>query len=193
MAQPAIDASGTLTYTPKPNAHGTAIITVVLQDDGGGSDASPQVSFNIVISKTHRLHNALDVGARNGLDVTGSTSTQPDGFIVAGDVITVINYINAKGSGHIPESGPSGPPYCDVNFDDEVVAEDVLKIINYINSHPGQSEAEAESPDSYFDALTGASQATPANSTSGALADVFVLLATDIASSQAKRRRLSAS
>src|SRR5207237_5584059 len=31
--QPAIAANGTLTYTPKPNAHGTATVTVTLNID----------------------------------------------------------------------------------------------------------------------------------------------------------------
>jgi VCBS repeat-containing protein len=34
-SQPAIGASGTLTYTPAPNANGSALVTVKLQDDGG--------------------------------------------------------------------------------------------------------------------------------------------------------------
>src|SRR6185437_14196991 len=34
-AQPSIDASGKLTYTPAPNAFGSAIVTVTLKDDGG--------------------------------------------------------------------------------------------------------------------------------------------------------------
>ena len=33
-AQPAIDAAGTLTYTPATNAYGTATVSVVLRDDG---------------------------------------------------------------------------------------------------------------------------------------------------------------
>jgi hypothetical protein len=33
--QPAIDASGTLTFTTAPNANGSAIVTVILKDDGG--------------------------------------------------------------------------------------------------------------------------------------------------------------
>ena len=34
-APPAVAPDGRLTYTPAPNAHGTAIVTVELQDDGG--------------------------------------------------------------------------------------------------------------------------------------------------------------
>jgi hypothetical protein len=36
--QPAIDGSGTLTYTPAPNANGSALVSVKLQDDGSTAD-----------------------------------------------------------------------------------------------------------------------------------------------------------
>ncbi len=51
---PAIDAAGTLTYTPAPNASGTATVTVTLQDDGGtadgGQDTSAPQIFTITVS-----------------------------------------------------------------------------------------------------------------------------------------------
>ena len=118
----------------------------------------------------------LEPGKRNGLDVTGSTSIQPDGFIVAGDVLAVINYINAKGSGHIPDNIGAGPPYADATADDEVAADDVIKIINYINANLGQPEAEA----------TASSQPLADNWSS----DLISLLAMDIADQSVRRRRL---
>ena len=52
--QPAISAEGTLDYTPAPNAHGTATVSVVLKDDGGiangGSDTSVAQTFVILIN-----------------------------------------------------------------------------------------------------------------------------------------------
>ena len=52
---PAIDATGTLTYTPAPNANGVAHLTVTLKDDGGtangGVDTSAPQSFNITVQK----------------------------------------------------------------------------------------------------------------------------------------------
>ncbi len=173
--QPHIDSQGNLTYTPQPNAHGTAIVTVVLKDDAGGDDTSVSQQFNIVITKTHRLHNASEAGKRNGRDVTGSTTNQPDGFIVAGDVLAAINYINANGSGLIAGNNKTGPPYPDVNGDDQVVAQDVLDIINYINANPGQSEAEA----------IAAGQHEPHTPPS----DLIALLALDIAEHAVRRRR----
>jgi hypothetical protein len=53
-AQPSVSASGTLTYTPAPNANGTAIVTVYLMDNGGtangGDDTSPSQTFNITVN-----------------------------------------------------------------------------------------------------------------------------------------------
>jgi len=52
--QPAIDASGNLTYTPAPNANGSAVVTAILQDDGGtvngGVDTSAAQTFTITIN-----------------------------------------------------------------------------------------------------------------------------------------------
>lgn len=52
--QPAVSASGTLTYTPAPFTYGTAAATLYLMDDGGtangGANASAAQSFNIVLS-----------------------------------------------------------------------------------------------------------------------------------------------
>jgi hypothetical protein len=196
--QPAIDPGGNLTFTPKPNMHGDVVVTVTLQDDGGAVNGSVDTSaaqqFNIAINKPHRLFNAAETGARRGLDVTGSTSAAPDGFIVSADVLAVINYINAKGSGHIPDNGPYGPPYCDVNGDDYVVADDVIKVINWINAHPGQSEASGISPRSLENnpnsqPSTIASK-TEANDFGSVSSDDLVsLLAADAATAVLKRRR----
>ena len=41
-AAPAVSAAGTLTYTSAPNAFGAATITLVLQDNGGGSSTRPR-------------------------------------------------------------------------------------------------------------------------------------------------------
>ena len=51
---PAISSSGTLTYTPAPNAFGNAIVTVVATDDGGtangGVNTSTEQNFTISIT-----------------------------------------------------------------------------------------------------------------------------------------------
>src|SRR5262249_52810923 len=54
VGQPAIDASGTLTYTTVPNANGVAHVTVTLMDNGGtangGVDTSAPQTFTINIT-----------------------------------------------------------------------------------------------------------------------------------------------
>lgn len=53
-AQPQIASNGTLTYTPAPNANGSAIVTVKARDDGGttngGTDTSAAQTFNITVT-----------------------------------------------------------------------------------------------------------------------------------------------
>jgi hypothetical protein len=109
------------------------------------------------------------------LDVTGSSSSAPDGKIVAQDALTIVNYINAKGSGKVPAGAPPGPPYCDVNGDGQVVAEDVIIVINYINAHPGAQAGEGN------DHLT-----TPAVDVG--LDEMLMLLATDTGQNHRARR-----
>lgn len=176
---PAVNANGTLTYDPAPNVHDTATVTITIQDNGGtanGGIDKTVLTYKIDITKPHRLFNAAESAPRRGLDVTGSTTIAPDGFIVAGDVLAVINYINAKGSGKIPDDSPYGPTYPDVTADNEVVAEDVIKIINYINAHPGQTEGDGG--------------LAPADQTANFGADeVLLLLATDTAGLTRRGRR----
>jgi hypothetical protein len=46
-AAPALDTAGTLTYTAAANANGSATITFVMQDSGGGTDTSVPRTFTI--------------------------------------------------------------------------------------------------------------------------------------------------
>ena len=52
--QPAIDATGNLTYTLAANANGLATVTVILKDDGGvangGADTSGPQTFTITVN-----------------------------------------------------------------------------------------------------------------------------------------------
>src|SRR5205823_659791 len=88
--QPAIDSAGTLTFTPAPNAHGTATLTVTLKDNGGtangGIDTSDSHTFTIVITKPHIWHNTnlwlpADI---SGLDIN------LDGHVAPADALAVI-------------------------------------------------------------------------------------------------------
>ncbi len=53
-AQPAVSPAGVLTYTPAPNANGTATVTLRIKDSGGtdngGVDASATQSFTITVN-----------------------------------------------------------------------------------------------------------------------------------------------
>jgi len=160
LVQPAIDTSGTLTFTPAPNAHGVAQITIQLQDDGGtangGSNTSAPQTFKIEVKKPHALQNT-----RNPLDVNDDTHVNPN------DALAVINQINAFGSGPVAPGTPPGVPYLDVTGDDFIAPNDALAVINHINAFGSSPEGESNQLPS--DALLS-------------------LLALDIAS-QAKRRR----
>lgn len=48
--QPAISSNGVLTYKPAADANGSAIVTVKLQDNGGGNDTSAAQTFNINVT-----------------------------------------------------------------------------------------------------------------------------------------------
>jgi hypothetical protein len=60
---PAIDASGSLTYTPKPGASGMATISVVARDSGGtangGVDTSAVCTFTITVGGSHSIYLPL--------------------------------------------------------------------------------------------------------------------------------------
>jgi hypothetical protein len=47
--QPAISSGGTLTFTPAPNAFGSATVSVTAQDNGGGNDTSETHQFTITV------------------------------------------------------------------------------------------------------------------------------------------------
>jgi hypothetical protein len=51
-SQPAVASDGTLTYTPAPNANGTATITVTAHDDGGTADGGIDTSGSATLQIT---------------------------------------------------------------------------------------------------------------------------------------------
>ncbi len=73
---PAISSSGTLTYTPAPNAGGSATITINLKDNGGttngGQDTSSSQSFTITTTP---------VGGSLGFNATNFNTTESSGFV----------------------------------------------------------------------------------------------------------------
>jgi len=88
--QPAIDAVGTLTYTPAPNANGSALVTLSLQDNGGtangGADTSAPQTMTITVNPVNdppaangqRVNTLEDTAVAltlSGSDVEGSALT----------------------------------------------------------------------------------------------------------------------
>jgi hypothetical protein len=71
-AQPAIDASGTLSFTPAANASGIATVTVRAKDNGGtaggGNDTSAAQTFTILISGVSTQGNVMTVEGTIGTD-----------------------------------------------------------------------------------------------------------------------------
>jgi hypothetical protein len=145
----------------------------------GGANASELKTFTITITKAHVWHNAA-----NGLDVTGEGGL-PDGKIVAADALEIINFLNAFDSQPVPTDGRATGPYLDVNADGSVAPKDALDIINHINaSSDGEGESDVGNAfhgvPSEVEVGRGSPDAAPA--------DLFTLLALDLAS-QPKRRR----
>jgi hypothetical protein len=168
--QPAIDATGKLTFTPAPNASGTAEIQVVARDDGGtangGVDTSQPQTLTIHVAKAHPDHNSI-----TSTDVTG------DGFTTPSDALTIINFINAFGSQAVSGEGEADILYLDVTADGFIAPSDALAVINWINAF-GATQGEA--PRSEVGGQESAVQASNSN-------DLMTLLAVD-ASQAAKKR-----
>lgn len=86
--QPAIDASGALTFTPAPDANGVADLTVTLSDDGGtpngGEDTSDEEPFSITVNA---VNDAPEVAVNTGLNVReGEARTITMGQLETSDV-----------------------------------------------------------------------------------------------------------
>ena len=88
-AQPAINNDGTLTFTPTPNTFGSAIVTVIVQDDGGmangGQDTSAPQTFRIIVNPVNDNPDAVDDyydvdqdSGANVLNVLGNDTYLPD-------------------------------------------------------------------------------------------------------------------
>jgi autotransporter-associated beta strand protein len=165
-------------FSSNPPFNGTGFTAKISYHGGDGND----VSIKLSPGSLHPWHNDAP-GFAN--DTSGAGTIQPDGHISAGDVLQIINYINAKGSGPIPDNAVIGQPsgFIDTDQDNQVTASDVISVINFINAHPGQSEGEGGSTNS----TAAAAGATQLMSPSDAL---LFLLATDIASQASPRRSL---
>ena len=104
-------------------------------------------------------------------NVTNPNDVDGDGSVSPLDVLTIVNYLNAFGSGPVGTSSP--PPYLDVDSDNFVSPLDALVVINFINSqNSGQGEGEGvgansavpiEFIDDYFTALSRSKSSVASN------------------------------
>ncbi|MFZ5927342.1 MAG: tandem-95 repeat protein [Acidobacteriota bacterium] len=82
--QPAISATGELTYTPAPDAFGEAKVTVYLKDDGGtangGVDTSPSVTFTITVNPVNDAPTLGAIGNQTVLEDAGSQTVNLTGI-----------------------------------------------------------------------------------------------------------------
>jgi CSLREA domain-containing protein len=83
-AAPAVSPSGALTYTPAPNANGSATVTLVAKDDGGtangGQDTSAPQTFTITVTPVN------DPPVAQNLSVTATEDSSQFIFLPASDV-----------------------------------------------------------------------------------------------------------
>ena len=113
-------------FDPAPNVRGVAVVTVIVSDTGGTANGGVDtgvMQFEIDVEKPRPWRNTA-----RPLDVTA------DGNVVAGDVLKVIDYINAFEAGLLPPRAAIEPPYYDVNGDLSISAGDALAIIEAINA-----------------------------------------------------------
>jgi glucose/arabinose dehydrogenase len=124
-------ASRTLEITPPADVSGMATVTLTVYD---GSLSASTVFDVIVASQSYPWHNPV-IDADVNLDFA----------VVAGDVLDIINLINANGSGPLlpPTPGSAPPPYVDVVADNHLAPNDALHVINVINANLAAGEGEA--------------------------------------------------
>lgn len=123
--QPTISPTGTLEFTPAPNAFGTAVVTVQLKDNGGvglgGQDTSETQTFTISIASINdapvSVDDAYDVNAGSSLSVPAagilSNDSDIDGDTLSAQLTTApangVVTLNSDGSfTYIPNVGFGG-------------------------------------------------------------------------------------
>jgi Dockerin type I domain len=184
--------------SPALNAGSNALIPADAADlDGDGNTAEPlpfdQRGFARIFNATvdmgafevqpmHPWHNNA-----KPLDVVGSGTVTPDGQVVAGDALAIINYINAFGAGTVPAGAAVGQPYgfLDTSDDNNVAPNDALDVINAINAGQG-GEGESMADQSRVSRSAPVDQ-PPVTNDQPSLTVLIDLLALDLAVQQKRR------
>jgi HD-GYP domain-containing protein (c-di-GMP phosphodiesterase class II) len=81
---PSFDAAGRLSYTPAPDANGSATITVVAQDDGGtsngGTDTSQPVTFTITVAPVNDAPSVAPIAGQTVDEESGPQTAAVTSF-----------------------------------------------------------------------------------------------------------------
>jgi subtilisin-like proprotein convertase family protein len=103
-----------------------------------------------------------------------------DGVVSAGDVLEVINVINAFGAAPLPSlfSAATTNKYLDVNADDYLAPNDALAVIDYINANPNQQELSS----------LAAGGESPSDDTAANDAAILALFATELQNTRGRRK-----
>lgn len=114
---PAIAPDGTLTYTPAPNAFGSATLTIELRDDGGTADGGDDTSSSASLTITVTSVNDVPVATVTGGQCLSETSAAGKITLQISDVETgagnLIVSASSNDQGLLPNSklsvGGTGP------------------------------------------------------------------------------------
>ena len=117
---PALSPDGTLTFTPTPDANGTALVTVVLRDTGGtdrgGTDASTPRTFTLTVQPVNDVPVAF--GQARSMNEDGAlplllTGSDVDGDALAFSIVTAPAHGTLSGAGgsriYTPAANYHGP------------------------------------------------------------------------------------
>ncbi|MFC5528072.1 S-layer homology domain-containing protein [Cohnella yongneupensis] len=74
LEQPAVDSSGTLTYRPQPNVHGTATVSVSLKDDGGTAYGGVDTATHTFTITVDQYNHSPMIGTTHALRFNGTDS-----------------------------------------------------------------------------------------------------------------------
>lgn len=109
--QPSIDPlTGDLTFTSAPNAHGSALVTVILSDDGGtangGVDTSAPQTFTITVTSVNDAPTAAYGPVSPGVGEATANAPYLYFKVIYSDDVSV-NYTTI-GAGDVQMTGPGG-------------------------------------------------------------------------------------
>jgi len=154
-AEPAIDDDGTLTFTPAPDAYGTAAVTVTLQDDGGTDDGGVDTTvkmFTITITPVN------DAPVAENQRVSGTVGRTISGTVKATDVendpltYTVVSW-PSKGTLTMDENGAftyssshSGQDSFTFKANDGIADSNVATVTVQVRSKSGGGSGGATGP-----------------------------------------------